>query len=257
MEPVVPAVSHPDRERPRRRLRLRAGRSGLRHTFLILFFPHLWIGVFFFFGSIFQLARPLIEQPAIGHVVEKHATTSKKGGTTYTVVYDVDHDGVATHASDTVAYDLYVGAVEGGAVDVAVADAFGHRFTRLSGNHGDFAIIGFAAFWNAIVGVFVWLFAGKVWLEWWLLRRGMRVPGQIVVVGPATGQKTKMCAVDIRYVPRGQGVPLEKRLSLTPAIAQALPLRDVVVFHHPRWPGVAVIAEAAAWDVVDASSRVD
>lgn len=246
MHPTRPAFAHPDRPTARRRLRRRDGRPGLGRIWFVLLFPHLWIGLFVAGMAVFEIAFPFMAHDAIGHVRNKHESTSSKGGHTYYVDYDVDVDGAVVSDSASVSSGQFAALSPGDGFPVRVGRAFGAVHTRTDSGFGGVFIGLFALFWNGIVGVFVWVWAVQPLLRWWLVRSGVGVAGEVVTRG---APKKGSVRVEYRFVPDGHGLPLERSMMVPINNASALPQR-VTVFHHPQRPTVATIYEATSWEVV-------
>lgn len=243
----VAAVSTPDSGLPRK-LKRRRGRAGLWSILIVPCIPHFWIGVGLIGFAIGALVFPFIEKPVVGHVVDKRIERVKNGHS-YNLDVAYELDGIAAKQTLTSSSAVYDSTPVGAEVPLVAGRIAGFDHAqRPDAFPPALPIVPMALFWNAIVGAFVWLLAGRPLFHWWLLRNGTRAAG-IIAEHRYVGGKGAHEEVVIRFGAEG----FTTKHSITPRVWKACGLDSsstVTVFHHPTKPKRCVIAELAAWDVV-------
>jgi hypothetical protein len=97
MEPVV-ATSTPDPPGGAwRHLVKRPGRTGLAPVLLVIFLPHMWLGIGLIGAGLGQLVFPLVAQTVTAHVDNTAIHSSRKSGDSYTMDVAFRLDDVDEH----------------------------------------------------------------------------------------------------------------------------------------------------------------
>jgi hypothetical protein len=241
----VAAVSTPDSGLPRK-LKRKSGRAGLWTILIVPLIPHFWIGVGLIGFALGAIVFPFVERPVVGHVVNKHVDRVKNGHS-YNLDVAYELDGKSAQQTLTTTSAAFESTSVGAEVPLVAARIAGVEHAQRPGELSPaLPMVPFALFWNSIVGVFVWILAGRPLLHWWLLRNGTRVAA-VVVEHRYVGGKGAHEEVTIRF---GE---ITTKHSITPRVWKAMGLQSgsaVTVFHHPTKPKRCVIADLAAWDVV-------
>jgi hypothetical protein len=243
----VAAVSTPDLGLPRK-LKRKRGRAGLWSILIVPVIPHFWVGLgllgFAFGATLF----PFVAKPVTGHVVGKHVEKVKNGHS-YELDVAYELDGHSAKQSLNTSSTAFNDANDGDEVPLVAARIAGMDHAQRPNEVSPaFPLVPMALFWNAIVGMFVWLLAGRPLLQWWLMRNGTRVAG-VVAEHRYVGGKGAHEEVVIRFGAEG----ITAKHNIPPTVWRASGLQSmspVTVFHHPTKLKRCVVGELAPWDVV-------
>jgi hypothetical protein len=217
--------------------------------------PHLWIGIALALASVVQLVFPIVAEPVVGHIVDKHTSTSRKHGTSYEVTIAYHLNGRDETTSQFVDEDFY--AVIDGGEEVALRAARILGFNEVQAwneNFFPFWVL-FALPWNAFVALFIVAWSWPLLSRWWVLKWGTRVEGVLDEVKRTVGRKGGV-AVEARYhfshfslVRSAQVMSGLMRVSAED-FEHASPLPpNLTIFYHPRWPSISVVYELSAWEI--------
>jgi hypothetical protein len=257
MEPVAVLATPQPPPRVTRTLKKRAGRAGLASTIVVLFIPHVWVGLGLICAVVWQLAFPLIDRDVDGRVVAKNESySSKSNSTSYSLRVAYEIDGVDGETSIGVSHERYLAAHEGDLVPLRAAHI--GSFSSAQRRDGSAApiLLPFAIFWNAIVGVFVFQLAVVPLLRFWLMKRGVRVRGTITQVTRTTGKGAHVAVTYSYAVHTGEVLERTMKVSSRDADTAGPRVKDAVdVFHHPSRPRLSVIGPLTSWEIVDERPR--
>jgi hypothetical protein len=244
-EPVA-ATSTPDPVRANRRVKRRAGRPGLWSALVVLFIPHVWVGIGLVGLAIGQLAFPLVAEPVTGHVLSKEQHVVK-GSPTWNVRITYALHGEPGELYRRVSEAEYQHIAKGDAVELKAACILGLQHASPADAPNIPVMLLFALFWNSIVGMFVYSMALRPILNRWLVRHGASAAGTITRIDPpAKGT----CKVFYSFVPEGAGVHVEGTCTINTSIADTLRKgMPVTIFHLAARPMFSVVYEASAWEL--------
>ena len=244
----VAATSTPDPAKPPWRVVVkRPGRTGLAPLLLVIFFPHMWIGIGLVGAGVGQLVFPHVAQTVTAHVDNTAMHTSKKSGDSYTMDVAFRLDDVDEHETLRLSAPSFATVHQGDEVTIRAAHLGGFTMARSNDDSDIPSLLFVALFWNGIVGVFLKQFVWVPLLRFWLVKTGQRVEGDVDEVIRTTG---KGAAVLVRYhfTPVG-GDPENGRMKVSVGVFDEAPLpRRPTVFFHRRWPSFSVIGELTSWE---------
>jgi hypothetical protein len=252
MEPVS-ALANPTPLSPAaaRTLKKRTGRAGVGQSFLVLFIPHLWVGIGMITAAIWQITFPFVDRPVTGTVTELGSSySSKNQRTTYSVTAAYEIDDLYDSVTYPVSQNEQAALHKGDSVPLRAAVIFGMTSARAKNATDAPVLVPFALFWNSIMGVFIYMLVILPVLQWWLLRRGVRVLGTVTNITRTTG---KGASVIVAYeYTSDAGERCESNMKISPKdFDESVTLGgSVVVHHHPTHPRWSVLPAFCAYDIV-------
>jgi hypothetical protein len=217
--------------------------------------PHVLVGLGLLGAVVIAVANPLFGTDADALITEERVSRTK-GGYSYQVTYVYDHGGerITGHRSFSLGGRSSPSAEEhlppGKIIPVRHigTGALRHDVLLLPGEDAWKSVppgLFMAAFWNGIVGIFVYTLWYIPWRTRNLLRWGTAVPGQITRLHTKTGKNTSYHADYAFTMPGGtahEATMMVSTRELWETLAEGQP---VTVLRSPGGPKPSVIYEAS------------
>lgn len=214
----------------------------LRWVPRVFIVPHFLAGVVILLISLTLVATALVGTRATGHVIGERVTIgSKKTGNSYVVEYAYPTPNGEAMGSETVS----IGSASqpaaarrkavGQSIEVRHLGVGNHRVSlpASTGVGAHAVMLGFALFWNAFVGLFVWVLWVSPLRERWLYRHGVPAPGTVVSKRTRQG-KSVSHEFSYSFELPGGTVKQGTVQGVSRTLWEALQVGDRVTVLHPR-----------------------
>jgi hypothetical protein len=240
---------------PRPLVRRPQAAGAIRWLARLFILPHVLVGLSFLATIVIAVSNPLFGTDTDAHITEERVSRIKSGYS-YQVTYAYVHGGrqilgyrsfsLGGRSSPSDEERLSPGKIV--PVRHIGVGALRHEELLLPGESawkGVAPVLFMAAFWNGIVGVFVYTLWYLPWRNRNLLRWGTAVPGQITRLHTKTGKSTSYHADYTFTMPGGtvhEATMTVSTKELWETLAEGQP---VTVLRSPGGPKPSVIHEAS------------
>jgi hypothetical protein len=224
----------------------------------IFILPHVLAGLGMLAALVVVLANPLVGEETTAHITEER-TSPVKGGYSYQVTYAYPHEGHTVQGTRS----FSLGSRSEPSADERLAPGtpvtvrhvgvswWRHDELLLPGESAWKTVLPvafFAAFWNSITGVFLYLLWYTPWRNRNLVRWGTVAPGRIVKAYERKGKNTSY-HVDYEFTMPGgtlhQGSMMVSSKDLWATVQEG---QGVTVLRSPDGPKPSVVYEVSDYE---------
>jgi hypothetical protein len=217
--------------------------------------PHTLVGIGVILIFLSKVSLGLFGTKVEARLVEKTTSLGTKGRTSYQVRFSFAANHERSEGSSQVPRSAYDALPEQGRVPIIYLSVAPQYFSDyLAPNEtfpaGTWALLGFALFWNAVVGVFVYAIYIGPWLRKRLVIFGSEAEGKVTTKHIRSGSKGGLI-YEIRYNYEVQGETFSgKESTMKPLFDTSHEGDSISVTFDPKKPKRALAVAFSEWEVV-------